>query len=269
MSRVVLVVLVVLLCQGVTRCEPAETSAPPYRVTASVVSHPTTREISVWVPDAPGQRPVVTLFHGLNGSRADMEVLGRRLAAQGYVVFAPDWTTGGDATRELECSYRYVLQVAADHGGDPRHRVLVGYSAGATYALLAATNEAAYGPAGTFQGCFTGAPRPDVLVLIAPCLFAYGGQSFTTRPAGGNHDLAITVVSGEDDPICAAWQQRDGVEMLRDEGYAARLVSVPGANHFTLVYHDSVDGQPVTLPESAAGQATTTAVLDAIDAAGW
>lgn len=58
-------------------------------------------------------------------------------------------------------------------------------------------------------------------------MFEYEGQSFQTEPQGGNTDLQITVVSGESDTVCEPWQQRDGVERLRDAGYQARLVSVP------------------------------------------
>jgi hypothetical protein len=113
------------------------------------------------------------------------------------------------------------------------------------------------------------ARSPDVLVLIAPCLFEYQGQSFTVEPSGGNTDLQITIVSADEDTTCEPWQQRDAVELLQRAGYDATLVSVPDADHLSIVYRGGVDGEPVTDPNFTAGQHTTQAILDAIAAAPW
>ena len=100
-------------------------------------------------------------------------------------------------------------------------------------------------------------------------MFEYGGQSFQTEPQGGNTDLQITVISGENDTVCEPWQQRDGVELFRDAGYEARLVSVPAADHPALVYNDMVDGQQDIVPDSPAGQRVTQTIVDTIASAHW
>ena len=47
-------------------------------------------------PEAEGARPVVYMLHGINGSPQDMDLLGRTVAEQGYVVFALDWDDNAD-----------------------------------------------------------------------------------------------------------------------------------------------------------------------------
>ena len=45
------------------------------------ISHETTQSISVFSPDADGSWPVVLAYHGNEGSREDMALLGERIAA--------------------------------------------------------------------------------------------------------------------------------------------------------------------------------------------
>jgi len=44
---------------------------------------------------------------------------------------------------------------------------------------------------------------------------------------------------------------------------------VHDADHLSIVYRGEVNGEPVTDPNSAAGQRTTEAILDAIAASPW
>ena len=147
-------------------------------------------------------------------------------------------------------------------------------------ALLGATSTEPHVPASGMQLCSLvdgrvsppaqpGVVLPAVLVMIAPCMFEYEHQSVQTEPQGGNTDLQITVISGENDTVCEPWQQRDGVELLRDAGYQTRLVSVPAADHRTLVYHDTVDGQEDIVADSPAGQRVTQTIVDTIASADW
>jgi predicted esterase len=234
--------------------------------------------MSIWAPDAEGVRPVVYLLHGIGGSRSDMEPLGRTVAEQGYVVFALDWDENRDPYRDVACGYHYGQSIAAEHGGDANRPVAVGYSQGATYALLGATSPEMGAHVDTFDPCSVergkivapiGQVLPNVLVLIAPCLFEYQGKSVTPDLAGGNTDLRITVVSGENDTVCEPWQQEEAVTFLQKAGYDTRLVSVPSADHHALVYQEMADDRPVPRPDSPAGRRTTRAILDAIEAAGW
>lgn len=251
---------------------------PPFAVTSTVVSHETTKPMSIWAPNAGGTRPVVYMLHGINGSPQDMELLARTVAEQGYVVFGLDWDDNGNPYRDIACGYHYGQSIAAEHGGDANRPAVVGYSQGATYALLGATSQEVGARVDTFDPCSVeqgkvvapvGQALPEVLVLIAPCLFEYQGKAVTPEVSGGNTSLPITVVSGEDDTVCKPWQQKEAVTFLQAAGYETRLVSVPAADHHTLVYQEMVGDQSVPRPDSPAGQRTTRAILDAVKAAGW
>jgi dienelactone hydrolase len=126
---------------------------PPFPVTSTVVSQETTKPISVWAPETEGARPVVYLLHGINGSPQDMEVLGRAVAEQGYLVFALDWDDHADPDQDIACGYHYSQSIAADHGGDPHRTVAVGYSQGASYVLPGATSQDVDGRIDTFDPC--------------------------------------------------------------------------------------------------------------------
>ena len=219
------------------------------------------------------------MLHGIGGDPHELDRLAATVAEQGNVVFNIAWDPAGDLT-DIDCGYRYSESIAARYGGDPEHVAAVGYSAGATVALLGATSTEPHVPASDMQMCSLvdgrisppaqpGVILPAVLVMIAPCMFEHEHQSFQTEPQGGNTDLQITVISGEDDTVCEPWQQRDGVELLRDAGYQTRLVSVPAADHLTLVYQDLVDGHQDIVPDSRAGQRVTQTIVDTIASAEW
>ena len=108
-------------------------------VREQVISDPTTQDIRVFRPDGDGSWPIVMAYHGLDGDAQQMSELGRRLAAEGLLVFAPDVRTDVstdqgivDAANDSECAYRYVRTVAGDFGGDLERPVtFVGWSFGA------------------------------------------------------------------------------------------------------------------------------------------
>jgi dienelactone hydrolase len=252
---------------------------PPFDLTTAMVSDETTGQLFVSAPDAEGSWPVVVMLHGIGGDPHEMDRLATTVAEQGNVVFNMAWDPAGDLM-DVVCGYRYAESIAARYGGNPEHVAAVGYSAGAVVALLGATSTEPEVPVSDMQLCSlvdgrvsppaqSGVVLPAVLVMIAPCMFEYEGQSFRTEPQDGNTDLQITVVSGENDTVCEPWQQRDGVELLRDAGREARLVSVPAADHLALVYNDIVDGQQDIVPDSPAGQRTTQTIVDTIASAHW
>jgi acetyl esterase/lipase len=54
-----------------------------------------------------------------------MAEIGKRLAGNGFVVFAPNYRTDlsteqgiVNAVRDAECGYRYARSIASDYGGD-------------------------------------------------------------------------------------------------------------------------------------------------------
>ncbi len=237
----------------------------------TVVSHESTQDISVWAPDAEGSWPVVYAVHGTGADRSRWDVVGPALASQGVVVFAADYRSTEEqyVEQDAECGWRYAVSIADEYGGDLDQPItFVGDSMGASLVLTGGLNDAVYGPGGTYDGCFTGAPRPDVIVPIAGCHYGHDGQQSEFDLAGwGNLDADLVLVVGEDDVVCPVWQSEEATAALRSAGYDANLVVIPGGNHNNVVFYDVVDGEWVIVPNDPVGQVVVQTILDAINAA--
>lgn len=231
-------------------------------VVSSEISHDSTQDVTVWRPAADGSWPVIYALHGQPGNRSDMELLATRLAREGHVVFATDMRVNEDATPEqteqdVECGYRLALDVAAEQGGDLGQPVtMIGFSFGATRALSSAVHDDVYGPGGTYDDCFEGAPRPELVVAIAGCHYeAPGGE-----PTGGistwdttTESLDVVLVSGREDALCGSWQSEQAADELAMAGYDTELVEIPEGTHWNIIN-----------PEAAAGAATAIVIQEAI-----
>lgn len=194
-------------------------------------------------------------------------------------MIAPDYrSTDSQRTRErdLECGYRYIRSIAREYGGDLDQPItLVGDSYGASTALFGGLSEAAYGPGGSYDVCFTGGPRADVIVAVGGCYYEYGGEKFpesfvevlvdSTDLKKLDADLVLVV--GEDDPTCQPWQSEDAADALNAAGYNATVVVVPGGDHGNVVFWGLDDGEWVTVPNDPVGEEVVHIVLDAIDTA--
>ena len=95
---------------------------------------------------AAGTLPVVIAIHGggwVGGDKRDLPELYEYLASRGYVVasmayrLAPRWRFPA-AQQDVAAAIRYVQDLAHTHSLDPRRIALLGRSAGAQVALLAA-----------------------------------------------------------------------------------------------------------------------------------
>ena len=95
---------------------------------------------------AEGTLPVVIAIHGggwVGGGKRDLPELYEYLASRGYVVasmayrLAPRWPFPA-AQEDVTAAIRYVQDLAHTHGLDPRRIALLGRSAGAQIAVLAA-----------------------------------------------------------------------------------------------------------------------------------
>ncbi len=239
---------------------------PVYEVSEETVSHETTQEISVFSPEADGSWPVVHLFPGGTGNRDDAAVLAETLAAQGVVVFVPDYQSGGifggpgpEAEAELVCAWRYGNSVAAQYGGDLQQPVtLAGKSGGAAAALQ-------YGLLGEGNPdvrCFTAAPDPDVVVAIGTCLRPSADSLASDWP---DKDAHVVLVSGSRDRECPPSRAEDYTAALQSAGYDAQFVEIDGGNHFNVAFQSSTGEGSV--PGSPAGMAVVRTILDAIEAA--
>ena len=255
---------------------PLEAKYPVMETTG--LSGEDTQEITVWAPDADGSWPVVYLLHGTGGSAGDFAELAPLLAGQGVVVFAADYRSElvrtpewKDAYWDSECGYRYARGAAADYGGDLDQPVtIVGHSFGATIALSLGLNTTVFGPESdrTSDICPGEMPRPDVVVPLSGCHYEHEGQKFAFDPDLTYDESELVLVVGAEDDVCEAWQSEDAATALRDDGFDTSLVTIDGGNHFTVIFHDLVDDQWLTLPDDPAGMAVVQTILDAIDAAG-
>ncbi len=266
--------------------DAATSTAPPAPLEAQYpvvmttgLSGEDTQEITVWSPDADGSWPVVYALHGTGSSAQDLAELATALAGQGLVVFATDYRSElmnteqwKDVYKDTECGYRYARSVAADYGGDlDEPMTLIGHSLGATVALSMGLNEKVFGPDGEFSSCPGDTPRPDVVVPLSGCFYEYEGRTFAFDPVvwGLTYDESeLVLVVGTEDDVCEAWQSEDAAAALRDGGFDTSLVLVDGGNHFTVIFHDIVDDEWLTLPDDPAGTEVVQTILDAIDAAG-
>ena len=228
-------------------------------VTMETISDETTQSISVFSPDADGSWPVVLVYHGNEGSREDMALLGERIAAAGAVVFAPDYRSGDfseggliETVSDVECAYRYVRSVAAEHGGDlGRPVVWVGWSLGAVWAVQGGLDETV-DDTGTILPCTPEVPRPDVIIAISGC-YENVGPGFDPEQ-WGNTDARIVVVDADGDTVCPAAQSERVTDELRARHYDVRHVTLEGADHFAPVFHREADGRWSTPPTSPPGR---------------
>lgn len=256
-------------------CGAEEGQGGGSEVNSEVLSPEGTQGMLVFGPDAEGPWPVVFAMHGIDGQAEDMTELATRLAREGVVVFAPTYRT--DVTTEearelagmdLECAYRFARSVAAEYGGDlDRPVTIVGWSLGATGALALGLSED-IDPSGDL-GCFSPAPRPDVVVAISGCHYEWEGRPSDLIDVSelGNDAADVVLVAGEEDATCAAWQTEDMAAELRSAGYDLDLILLEGADHLAPVFHDVVDGEWVVDPNDPAGERTVGLILNAIAAA--
>jgi dienelactone hydrolase len=238
-----------------------------FGVTSRTISHETTRDIVVLEPDAEGPWPEVVAFHGINGSADQMVPLGKRLAATGAVVFAPNFRTDltseqgvVNLVRDAECGYRYVRTIASDHGGDgTRALTWIGWSLGAVFAVQAGLDES-IDPSGEIISCFADAPRPDNIVAISGCYYDVG-QGFD--PAEwANKDARITVIAAENDTVCPASESERVTEELRARGYDVHFVMLEDADHYAPVFHRKVNDELVISSEEPAGEEVVRLITD-------
>lgn len=244
-----------------------------FDVTTTVVSSEYTQDIWVTGPDAVdsdewGSWPVVYLMHGIGGSGENLSVMAAELAQHGVVVFAPDYrsTESWNIEQDAECGYRYSMMLATDYGGDPSIPVLVGHSMGASVGLLGGMADQIYGPAGSYDVCYDGTPRPDLVIPIAGCHYEYQGSSndFSTA-LFSNQDARIVMVVGDEDEVCAPWQTIDAAAALEADGFDTEVIEVEGGDHSNVVFFEVIDGEWVSSPDDPIGAEVVEIILEAMD----
>jgi len=227
----------------------------------------------VFAPDGEGPWPVVVAFHGQGGTGDGLSTTAENLASSGKLVFAPTYrsTEPQHIEQDLECSYRYAMSIAEDYGGDLNYpTTYFGHSFGGQMALLGGLSEATYGPGGTYDECFTGVQRPDVIVAVTACYYENpDGDKYPFNTTGySNLDAKLVIIGGVDDDTCELWQSQDATEALQATGYDTTLVEIDGGNHANVVFYEVVNGEWLVRPDEPVGHEVVQLTIDAIDSAG-
>jgi alpha-beta hydrolase superfamily lysophospholipase len=245
---------------------------PPFAVTSSVISAEDTQEIGVWAPDADGQWPVVVGFHGQGGTHEAWDGLASELASRGVVVFVPDYRSTSsvvdDMKKDLVCGAHLAREVAAEYGGDlDQGYALIGHSLGASI-VMGPLSDVREGTDGSFDSCFADMPDgPDAVVGMVGCYYESpdGDRDTLSMPVAGT---PVTLIAGEDDATCEAWQSEDAAAALESAGYDTTLVVIPGGTHGTPLFLD--DSQEPWVPvarDDPGGQQAVAAILAALQEA--
>jgi dienelactone hydrolase len=172
--------------------------------------------------DASDAPTVVMLGGGATpfAERRYQQDLAVALSERGAVVFLLSYrsaATGNydsDSFNDARCAVNFARATAAEYGGDPARVVVVGHSMGGMLGLDIATQ-----PEEDGEGCLAdGSGKPDgVIGLGAP------------RPrsmATADDAAPLWLFAGDADGDAEGSAQR-----LRDEGYDAEAVELPGVTH--------------------------------------
>ena len=219
-------------------------------------------KLDVYLPRRPeGVLPTAVLFHGggwVTGSKNEIALDVLPYLAMGFAVVNVDYRVARvalapAAVQDSRCALRWMVRHAAQYGFDPARLVLVGSSAGAHLALMAALAPAAAGFDGLCPGNeplavaavinFFGIA--DVAELIAPPHprdFAVGWMgtapdaparaarvsplSYVTKGAP-----AVLTLHGDADPVVPFSQATRLHEALDRVGAPNRLVPIRGGKH--------------------------------------
>lgn len=135
-------------CSGVAAFNavvPAD--APAGRVTTGIAYGPDPRQkLDVYAAGSPRPGPVAVFIYGGswdNGDRGSYSFVGQALAASGITTVIPDYrlvpqVRYPDFLVDTAAATRWAEENISAHGGNPRHIVLMGHSAGAYNAVMVA-----------------------------------------------------------------------------------------------------------------------------------
>lgn len=202
--------------------------------------------------------PIVIFFYGgrwRSGSRRQYRLLARMLAAPGRVVVVPDYRLYPEVrfpafVQDAQAALAWVEVNAGRYGGDPRRIFLIGHSAGAHLASLAALGGApASGPAApqhhVMVAGVVGLAGPyDLLPIRDPLLqaiFGEAGSQPQAQPLGRVHAGAppFLLLHGGRDRIVGPGQSKRMWRRLNEiqttNGARARLVYFQRLGHFRIL----------------------------------
>lgn len=212
--------------------------------------------LTVYRPTGDGRFPAIVQIYGgawQRGAPEDQSEIGRYLAARGYVVFAidyrhaPRWTWPAQIA-DVRSALGWIRDHARDYQADVTRLALVGRSAGAQLALIAAYEPNAprirgvvsyYGPVDLADG-YRNPPNPDPLGIRAIEEALLGGTPDSV-PGRFRDASPITYVTRRLPPTLLVYGGRDHVvearfgrllhERLLAVGSVSALLEIPWAEH--------------------------------------
>ena len=212
--------------------------------------------MDIYRPPQVGKYPAIVVIYGgawRSGSPAQNTEFNRYMAIQGYTVFAIDYRHAPQyrfpaQLDDVRAALAFIRQHAAEYEADPERVALLGRSAGAHLAMLAAYQLAAlpvravvsyYGPTDLTDG-YANPPRPDPLNIRA-ILEAFLGGGPAELPQQYRIASPISYVRRSLPPTLLVYGGRDHVvqvrfgrrmyEHLRQVGSTAVLLEIPWAEH--------------------------------------
>jgi acetyl esterase/lipase len=122
------------------------------------------QRLDVYAPRQAVMRPVVVFWYGgswVEGSKGSYRFVGTTLAEQGFVAVVPDYRLYPQVTfpafdEDGARAVAWVEQHVQEVGGDPRHIILMGHSAGGHTAAFLAFNHAFLKKFGADPRCIVG-----------------------------------------------------------------------------------------------------------------
>jgi acetyl esterase/lipase len=233
--------------------------APDPRTTSSVVfgaPDGSPLRIDIYSPAVAGPHPAIVQIYGgswQRGNPGDNAAFAAYFAARSYVVFAIDyrhaprwrWTAQIEDVRN---ALAWIRRHGGEHGADVTRMAIVGRSAGAHLALLAAYTPGAppvsavvslYGPTDLTRG-FREPPRPDPL-NVRSLLSAFVGGTPDEQPDAYRAASPVTYATHVLPPTLLIYGGRDHVvaphfgeafhQQLLATGTTSVLLELPWAEH--------------------------------------
>ena len=212
--------------------------------------------MDIYQPPKVGRHPAIVVIYGgawQGGNPAQNASFNRYMAIQGYTVFAIDYRHAPQyrfpaQLDDVRAALAFIRQHAAEYEADPERLALLGRSAGAHLAMLAAYQPEAlpvravvsyYGPTDLTEG-YANPPRPDPLNIRA-ILEAFLGGTPAQTPQQYRVASPINYVRRSLPPTLLVYGGRDHVvqtrfgrrmyDHLRQVGSTAVFLEIPWAEH--------------------------------------
>lgn len=239
------------LFQGISIPTVRHTSGIPFATPEGVPL-----SLDVYQPLKKGKYPAIVVIYGgawQAGSPAKNADFNRYMAARGYVVWAiayrhaPKYRFPAQL-KDVQSALAFIQQHAREYETDQARIALLGRSAGAHLAMLAAYQPGAlpvravvdyYGPVDLTKG-YNDPPNPDPIDVRA-VLEAFLGGSPSTLPQRYEQASPITHVTAALPPTLLIYGSRDHLvqakfgrelfQRLKAAGNTAILIEIPWAEH--------------------------------------